>query len=345
MKRKANHAGRLLCVLLLLVVAGHLSAAESRDSLWDQVDEAIQNRLPKTAIAILDEIIPGALEDQAYAEVTRAICLKISLEGQIQGSKAEEKIVLLETEIADAPEPMKPVMETILAHWYWLYFQQNSWRFIERTQTAEPPGADITTWDLPRILAEIDRHFTLALEAEQELKVIPIDEWDDLLEKGTVPDSYRPTLYDFLSFEALSFYSAGEQAGTIHQDAFEIMADSPVFGTVAEFLAWQPETSNTDSAKLKAIGLYQDLLVFHQDDSDKSAFIDADLHRLIFGYNHALGPDKTALYITALERFVEKWADHGIAARALYEWARTVHSQGDYVQMILCRTFRLPIAM
>ena len=332
MRVKANHTGRLLCVLLLLVVAGHLSAAESRDSLWDQVDEAIQNRLPQTAIAVLDEIIPGALEDQAYAEATKAICLKIALEGQIQGGKAEEMIVLLEAEIAEAPEPMKPVTETILAHWYWQYFQQNSWRFINRTQTAEPPGADITTWDLPRILAEIDRHFTLALDAEQELKAIPIDEWDDLLEKGTVPDSYRPTLYDFLAFEALSFYSAGEQVGTIPQDAFEIMADSPIFGTVAEFLAWQPETSDTDSAKLKAIGLYQDLLRFHQDDSDESAFIDADLHRLMFGNNHALGPDKTTLYIAALERFVDLWPDNQISARALYEWARAIHSQGDYVQ-------------
>ena len=332
MRGKANHAGRLLCVLLLLVVAGHLSAAESRDDLWKQVVEAIQNRLPQTAKAILDEIIPAALEDQAYDEATRAICLKIAQEGQIQGGKAEEQIVLLETEIADAPEEMKPVMETILAHWYWNYFQQNSWRFIQRTQTAEPPGEDITTWDLPRILAEIDTHFMLALGAAEQLKTIPIEEWDDLLEKGTVPDSYRPTLYDFLVFEALSFNSAGEQAGTIPQDAFEIMADSPIFGTVAEFLAWQPETSNTDSAKLKAIGLYQDLLAFHQDDSDKSAFIDADLHRLMFGYNHALGPEKTALYIAAMERFVDLWSDSQIAAQALYEWARTVRSQGDYVK-------------
>ncbi|MHC4204759.1 MAG: alpha-2-macroglobulin family protein, partial [Planctomycetota bacterium] len=293
------------------------------------VDEALQNRLPQTAKTILDEIIPAAMEDQAYAEATRAICLKISLEGQIQGGKAEEQIVLLENEIADAPQEMKPVMETILAHWYWKYFQQNSWRFMQRTQTAEPPGEDITTWDLPRILEEIDAHFMLAHQAEQQLKIISIDQWGDLLEKGTVPDSYRPTLYDFLVFEALSFYSAGEQAGTIPQDSFEIMADSPIFGTVDDFLAWEPETSDADSAKLKAIGLYQDLLRFHQDDSDKSAFIDADLHRLKFGNNLALGAEKTTLYITALERLVDSWSDSEIAALALYEWARAVRSQGD----------------
>ena len=331
MRVKANHVRWLPCVLLLLVTAS-ASTAGPRDGLWTQVEEAINKGLPRTAIAVLDEITPGALQDQAYAEATRAICLKIALEGQIQGGKFEEMIVRLEAEIAEAPEPMKPVMEAILGHWYWGYFQQNSWRFVQRTQTAEPPGADITTWDLPRILAEIDAHFMLALEAEQQLKTIPIDEWDYLLDKGTVPDSYRPTLYDFLVHEALSFYSTGEQAGAKPQDAFEIMADSPIFAPVAEFLAWQPEGPDTESAKLKAISLYQDLLVFHQDDSDKAAFIDADLHRLMFGYNHALGPDKTALYVAALERFVDQWANHNIAARALYEWARVVHAQGDYLQ-------------
>ncbi len=331
MRGKANHIRCLPCVLLLLVTASTF-AAGPRDSLWSQVDDAIERGLPQTAIAVLDQIIPRALEDQAYAEATKAVCLKIALEGRIQGGKVEEKIVRLETEIAEAPDPMKPVMEAILAHWYWQYFRQNRWRFVQRTQTAEPPGADFTTWDLPRILAEIDWHFTLALDADQELKAIPIDQYDDLLEKGTVPDTYRPTLYDFLAQEALSFYSAGEQAGVLPQDTFEFMTDSPIFAPVAEFLQWEPDTTDTDSAKLKAVRLYQALLAFHQDDSDKTAFIDADLHRLTFGYNHALGPDKADLYVSALERFVDQWADHKIAARALYEWARVIHGQGDYVQ-------------
>ncbi|MHC4707237.1 MAG: alpha-2-macroglobulin family protein, partial [Planctomycetota bacterium] len=201
-----------------------------------------------------------------------------------------------------------------------------------RTQTAEPPGADFTTWDLPRILAEIDLHFTSALSADQQLKAIPIGEFDDLLEKGTVPDTYRPTLYDFLAHEALSFYAAGEQVGVLPRDTFEFMVDSPIFAPVAEFLQWEPMTTDTESPKLKAIRLYQDLLAFHQDDADESALIDADLHRLIFGYNQALGSDKAVFYVEALERFVEQWSNHEIVARALYEWARVVHEQEDYVQ-------------
>jgi hypothetical protein len=332
MTGKANHIRGLTCVLLLLVTASTFAVGQ-RDGLWSQVDNAIERGLPKTAIAVLDQIIPEAMADQAHAEATKAICLKITLQGRIQGHRIEEMIVLLQIEIdEDPPAPMKSVMETVLAHWYWEYFQQNRWRIIERTQTAEPPGADFTTWDLPRILAEIDLHFTSALSADQQLKAIPIGEFDDLLEKGTVPDAYRPTLYDFLAHEALSFYGAGEQVGVLPRDNFEFMADSPIFAPVAEFIQWEPETTDTESPKLKAIRLYQTLLAFHQDDADKSAFIYADLHRLMFGYNQALGSDKAVFYEEALERFVDQWANHEIVAMALYEWARVVHEQGDYVQ-------------
>jgi len=87
MRGKANHGIRLLCALVLVLMVTNLSTAESRESLWRQVDNAIERGLPQTAIAILDQIIPEALADQAYAEATKAICLKIALQGQIQGGK------------------------------------------------------------------------------------------------------------------------------------------------------------------------------------------------------------------------------------------------------------------
>jgi len=185
---KTNHLMGFLCLLILLLTATTTKAGP-RDSLWNQVDEAIEKGLPQTAITVLDQIIPKAMADQAHAEATKAICLKIALKGQIQGGKFEEMIVLLQVEIDQAPALMKSVMEVVLAHWYWEYFQQNRWRIIQRTQIAEPSGADLATWDLSRILTEIDLHFTFALSADQQLKAIPIEEYDDLLEKGTAPDA------------------------------------------------------------------------------------------------------------------------------------------------------------
>ncbi|MEN6575688.1 MAG: alpha-2-macroglobulin family protein [Phycisphaerales bacterium] len=321
---------RILIVAALIGVLACAATAGERDDLWNQVDKAIDSGLPKTAIDLLEQIIPGALEDEAWAEATKAIGLQIVYEDWIQGRNLETAITRLEAEIATAPEAMKPVMEAILAHWFWQYFELNRYRFVQRTASGEASGEDFTTWDLARILTEIDTHFTAALAAEDQLKAIRIAEWDDLLEGGTTPDTYRPTLYDFLAHEALSFYSAGEQAA-LGENAFEIMADSPIFSPVAEFLAWDPVTTDTDSVLLKAIRLYQDLLRYHQNDADETAFVDADLHRLAFGYNQAVG-EKDDLYMAALERFADEWEGNEIAARAIYAWASVLYDQGEYVK-------------
>ena len=110
---------RVLPSVLLMLLLIPLSAnAGPRDAQWKQVQEAISQGLPKTAIERLEPIIEGALNDKAYAEAIKAIGKKIALEGNIQGNKPEEKIVRMRAEIAKAPRPMVPVMESILANWY-----------------------------------------------------------------------------------------------------------------------------------------------------------------------------------------------------------------------------------
>jgi len=326
---------RLFVIPLLAILLCHpftSAGAASRDAQWKKVDEAVNKGLPKTAIGHLKPIIEGALADKAYAEAIRAIGRKIALEGNIQGNKPEEKITRMQAEIAKAPKEMVPVMDAILANWYWHYFQHNRWRFMRRTATAEPPGKDFTTWDLPRLFAAIDKQFTKALSAEALLKKVPIAQYDDLLPKGSVPDAYRPTLFDFVAHNAIAFYASGEQAAVKAQDAFDLMADSPIFAPADQFLRWEIETTDADSPTVKAIRLYQNLLQFHQDDKDRAALIDADLLRLNFGHNKAFGEEKNERYKAALKRFVDRWGDHQIAARALHRWALVLHQEGELVE-------------
>ena len=281
MKRSHKLAGAALtCAAVALVV---VAAQPPRADRWKKVDEAVNKGLPKTAITELDPIIESALKDKAYPEAIKAIAKKISLEGTIEGNKPEEKITRMQAAIATAPAEMHPVMNAILAHWYWHYFQQNRWRFTQRTATGEAPGTDIQTWDLARIFAEIDKTFDKALANEKELEATPVARYDILLTKGGIPDTFRPTLFDFLAFDALNFYASAEQAGAKPQDNYELDANSPVFGSVAEFLKWQPKTTDANNKTVKGVALYQKLLAFHKGDADKSALLDADLHRLRFG--------------------------------------------------------------
>ncbi|WP_197443078.1 alpha-2-macroglobulin family protein [Lignipirellula cremea] len=325
---------RPVALALLFLFSAVLLAAPvgSPEEEWQAVDKAIQQGLPKTAIEKLQPIIDRTLKEKDYDEAIKAIGQKTAMETNIQGNLPEVKIRLWEAEIQRAPAPMKPVMQAVLANWYQHYFQQNRWRIMQRTATAAPPGDDFTTWDLPRILAEIDKHFDAALADAKTLQQTPIGDYDELLEKGTASDAHRPTLYDFLAYDAIDFYLQGEQAGALPQDNFALEASSPVFSPVADFLAWKPETTDASSPTLKALKLYQDLLRFHQNDDDKTAFLDADLHRLAFGNSKAEGEEKTARYKAALRRFIQQHGDHEISARALLALATTFHGEGDWVE-------------
>lgn len=142
----------LLPALALLIALNIPLHAATRDAEWKAVEEAVQKGLPRTAITNLNLIIPAALKDKAYGEVAKAIARKIVLEGNIEGNKAEEKITRMEAEIAKAPKEIVPLLDAVAANWYWHYFQNNRWRFMQRTATAQAPGQDFTTWDLPRLL-------------------------------------------------------------------------------------------------------------------------------------------------------------------------------------------------
>ena len=317
---------------LALLTLSVLWAAGPRQQDWQQVDDAVAAGKPRTAINLLEPIIKVAMNEKQYDEAIKAVVKRAWLEGEIQGNKPEERITRLEAEIDPAPPEMKPTMEGILANWYWQYFQQNRWRFAGRTQTSTPPGEDFTTWDLQRLFSEIDRHFQASLADSDSLKQIPVAEFDQLLEKGNAPDSYRPTLFDILAYHAIDFYKSGEQAASQVYDAFELTADSPIFGSAADFIRWQPQTDDEASLALKAIRLYQELLKFHRDDSDPSAFLDTDLDRLVFGKNQSTGDEKEARFRAALRRFADEHAEHPISSRALHELALVLRQQDELPQ-------------
>lgn len=314
-------------ILTFLVLATIASAAAPREEQWRAVADAIQQGLPRTALEKLQPIVDGALQDRAWAEAAKAIGRRVVLESQIEGNLPEERVKRFAQALESAPPPLHPTFHALLAHAYWGYFDQNRWRIQGRGATDTPQGQDFQSWDLRRLFQEIDQQFSLALTNASALQAIPIADFAQLLEPGTMPDRYRPTLYDFLVHEALQFYSAGEQAGARPEDAFVLESGSPIFDLVPAFLAWRPQTSDTNAVAFKAIALFQDLLRFHENDPDPGAFLDANLARLRFGGNFAVGPDKDERLLKALQAFAEAHASHEVSAMARHEAAQSLMRQ------------------
>ena len=147
------------------------------------------------------------------------------------------------------------------------------------------------------------------MAGEAELKKIPVGDYEQLLQKGTVDDAHRPTVFDFVANEAIAFYSLDEQI-IRRQGAFDLLADSPVLSGVDEFIAWKPVTKDNESYLLRAVSLYQEIILFHQDDEDPTARLDADLNRIAFANQHSSGDEKKPRFRALLKRFAQTHAKH-----------------------------------
>lgn len=330
MKRLAILSGLALLSLAVFVPAG--KQPTSTASLWKQAEAAQNKGLPQTAVKHIDRILEITQREKRPGEWLRALSQKIMLEGVIQGNKPEEKVLRLKSEFDGADPKTKPLLKAILAQWYWHYYSRNRWRFVNRTQTQEMDEKDFTTWDLKKIFTEIDGLYQDVLRDKESLSGIPVSDFVDFLEPGTMPEAVRPTLYDFIGHEAIVFYSCAEQAVAMPEDAFEIDAASAALGPLTEFLAWQPATEDTGSPKLKAIKLYQSLLAMHLGRNELEALADLDLMRLAYVKNQGFGEDRNKAYIVRLEEAISRYGASEAAGMAHYQLARAWGEEGDLVK-------------
>lgn len=319
-------------LIMALIPAWPAGAADDRADLWAKVAKADADGLPQTAIEHLNAIAESATAAGAHGDAMRAVVKRIFLESVIQGNRPEEKIHRLKAALATAPEAARPLLTTVLATWYWHYYDANRWRFMERTRTGDSAGDDFTAWDLPRLFAEVGRLHAQALEGADALKKVDLRAYADFLVPGDLPLERRPTLYDFMAREALHFHAAAEQAFTRPEEAFDIDAAGPALAPAAEFVAWKPETDDGESPKLAAVRLHQALLAFHAADADPAARLDADLARLIYIRNVAFGPEKLERYMERMKELETAHPDHPVAAEAAYERARTLHELSRLVE-------------
>ncbi|MGI9176378.1 MAG: alpha-2-macroglobulin family protein [Pirellulales bacterium] len=273
------------------------------------------------------------------AEAARAIAARILTETGDRPADDPERLILLAAAVEQAPAETRPVLEAIRANWTWGYFQANRWRFAQRTSggVVATDLAAINAWDLPTIVGEIRGRFAAALAAGDELKKLPVGAWTAILSKGTMPDAYRPTVFDVVAHDAVAFATSGERGLADPEDAFELEATSPALGTPAEFCGWRPEATatDTDSPLVQAAMLFRDLLDVHAADKDQTAFLAADFERILWAAGNAV--DSGEVTVTdrkaeALEAFIERAGDHEVAAQARHALAELARGANDLVE-------------
>ena len=335
-----------LGVLLAMPLAPIEAAEGPRAAAWKRVQTALDEGKPQTALEALAAVEEEARAAGAWAEVARAVATRVLAETGDRPPDDPERIVRLVARRDAAAEQIRGVLDAILANWTWGYFQQNRWRYQQRTEGAADATdiARIAEWDLPTIVAAIRGRFALAVAppdsaARKLLQSLPVGEWSALIEPGTMPDRYRPTVWDVVVHDALDFAASGERGAVAPEDAFELDAASPVLDPVEGFLDWRPDTApdqtDADSPLLDSVRLFRELILFHRDDADRTAGLAADLDRLEWAGGRVVatgGPEEiTARREMALEAFMQRAEGHEIESLAAAQLAELAQARGDLV--------------
>ena len=179
---------------------------------WEKVYAYEKEALPQSALKEVEKIYAKAKKDSNSPQLIKALLYKSKFALTLSENAQLKVINDFKSEISESSFPTKNIIESILADVYWQYFQQNRWRFYNRTNTEEKVDVvDFRTWDLQTIFNEIQLLYQNSLNNSLELQQTPLNQFNEILNLQEDSQKYRTTLYDFLAHRAIDFYKVDEQ--------------------------------------------------------------------------------------------------------------------------------------
>ena len=287
------------------------------DRQWKKVDSLLNKKgLTQSALTEVNLLYTRAKKENNEAQIIKALLYKLNLQVTTTEAPDGKSFAVIGEEIATAKEPARSILLSLLAEKYDAYFQQNRWRFYNRSNTINFIKADIATWsaaDLHKKTAEL---YTASLKNTALLQQTLLARFDPIIVKGNAR-YLRPTLYDLLAFRALDHFSNGENDVIQPAYVFDI-SDERYFAAAPAFARLTIHTPDSLSLYYKALLIYQQLLAFHAKDAQPDALIDADISRILFVRAHATMEKNDSLYENALLQVANRYENRPVATQAFY---------------------------
>lgn len=288
---------------------------------WKKVEDLIEKKgLTESALKEVKLIYAAAKKEKNNGQLLKAVLFRLSLQQQKEEDADEKAIKEVEKEISTSAEPLKSVLTNYAAEAYWQYFQNNRWKFYQRTNTTGFSKDDISTWTIDDFHKKISTLYLASLQNKKLLQQTKLDAFDPVINKGNVRH-LRPTLYDLLTHRAIEYFQNDERSITKPADAFEINFAS-AYDPAADFVTRKFKTNDSLSLTHKALLLYQELIAFHLADKKADALIDVDLLRLQFVHRYATLENKTELYRMSLNHLLQQYNQQPVVSQAAYLLAK-----------------------
>jgi TonB-dependent SusC/RagA subfamily outer membrane receptor len=298
---------KLLFIASLLTSVSVFSQTKDTSFInqWIEIDTLIiKKNLPKSALEKVNILYKKATDKKADAQIIKCLIYRISLEDKIFDNKPNNAINILESEIKNTNNvAAKSILYSLLASRFQQYYNNNRWKYYNRSKTINYKKEDIETWSTDDFGNAITNNFLKSIQPTTALQQINIADYNAVIIKGNA-ENLRPTLFDLLAHEALNYFKTGDYYLTKPQYPFELK-DEKTLAPANVFIQQKFEDKDSSSHLLISLQLFQQLLQFHSNDIDKNAFVDADLERIEWVNQNMTNEKKQSLYKNTVENIIQ----------------------------------------
>ncbi len=314
-------------VIFTLSNLTYMSGQNDFKAEWKEVETFDQKGLPKSALEVVEKIFTAAKKENNDNQLIKSMLYKAKYMLTLEENAQLNIIKDFKAEIEESKFPKSNILESILANLYWQYFQNNRWKFYNRTQTSEKVDEqDFRTWDLETLFAEIHTYYQKSIENGVLAQQTDLSKFDAILNAYEESKIYRPTLYDFLTHNALEFYKTSEI--NITKPAYAFTIDNPKYlGDHDSFLVLKIENQDSLSLQGNALKLYKNLIQFHNRDNTPDALVEINLERIRFVYENAVFTNKEEVLLNTLTTEKGKVNNNKVAALYDFEIANLYKEQ------------------
>jgi hypothetical protein len=321
----------IICFTLTLPTMAQKKYSEQ----WQKIDSLQKLGQVQSALSEVMFVYAGSKEEGNDSQMLKALLYKIMLEAEYQEDSFEQALAFATHELESAKSPVKQVLYSIIAQVYLDYYSENRWQISDRTPVAGDPSPDMATWDARRFVEICTEFFLLSVSEPDILKNTPLGQMEGIIVEKRNTRNLRPTLYDFLAFRAVDFFSGEMWSYTEPSNVFR-MDSVAFFAPAKDFIEWDIISEDQRSFDFLTLKLYQEILRFHiSNKDDVFPLVDADLARLAFVYRKSTYPEKDQIYIRALRQLAEIHKDSPVSADIIWQLALQLRTQGYKYQPLI----------
>lgn len=310
----------ILTVLLLILSQAFYGQSNSFEVKWALVDSLEVKGKIKTALQEVNTLREYAVTTGNDNELIKASLYRWKFQKLTSEFPLNQILAELDSTVLKVDKVQAAILWSVKAKLLTDYFVDNRWQIQDISQTNEIEDGNIQTWSEYRFVKRIAQAYDRSLQHKKVLKNTPVEAVLPLIKAAELGRLYRPSLFDVLAHEAISFYTTND----FYFNGFgenELAFSEGLFSPSKEFRTTVYPSRDTVNFKKKALHLFQELEEIHAGDSNPDAFVFTQLDRLYFAQEHSKLESKSKAYEDALKALIETYSETQIGALVKFKLA------------------------